>query len=130
MSTRSASLTERQAWKALAAHYEKVRELHLRQLFADDSTRSERLTVEAMGLSLDYSKNRITDETLQLLLQLAEESGLRAGIDSMFQGDKINITEDCAVLHVALRAPRGTSIVVDGKSKENLLSPMIAQRTP
>jgi glucose-6-phosphate isomerase len=130
MSTRSASLTERQAWKAFAAHYEKVRELHLRTLFAEDPTRGERMTVEAVGLYLDYSKNRITDETLQLLLQLAEESGLRARIDAMFQGDKINITEDRAVLHVALRAPRGTSIVVDGENKENLLSPMIAQRTP
>ena len=108
--------TARPAWKALAAHHQQVRGLHLRQLFADDPTRGERLTVEAVGLSLDYSKNRITDETLQLLLQLAEESGLRARIDAMFRGDKINITEDRAVLHVALRAPRGTSIVVDGEN--------------
>ena len=116
MTAHSAPLTERRAWKALAAHYEKVRELHLRQLFADDPRRGERLTAEAVGLYLDYSKNRITDETLGLLLQLAEESGLRARIDAMFRGDKINITEDRAVLHVALRAPRGTSIVVDGEN--------------
>ena len=90
--------------------------MHLRQLFADDPTRGERLTAEAVGLYLDYSKNRITDETLKLLLQLAEESGLRARIDAMFRGDKINITENRAVLHVALRAPRGTSIVVDGEN--------------
>ena len=109
-------LTARPAWKALAAHYRQVRELHLRQLFADDPTRGERMTVEAVGLVLDYSKNRITDETLQLLLQLAQESDLRAHIDAMFRGDKINITEDRAVLHVALRAPRGTSIVVDGEN--------------
>ena len=108
--------TARPAWKALTAHHQQVRGLHLRQLFADDPTRGERLTVEAVGLSLDYSKNRITDETLQLLLQLAEESDLRARIDAMFRGDKINLTEDRAVLHVALRAPRGTSIVVDGEN--------------
>jgi glucose-6-phosphate isomerase len=116
MTAGSAPLTERRVWKALAAHYEKVRELHLRQLFADDPTRGERLTAEAVGLYLDYSKHRITDETLGLLLQLAEESGLRARIDAMFRGDKINITEDRAVLHVALRTPRGTSIVIDGEN--------------
>ncbi len=108
------SLTARPAWKALEAHYRKVRDLHLRQLFADDPGRGERLTAEAVGLFLDYSKNRITDETLKLLLQLAEESGLRARIDAMFRGEKINITENRAVLHVALRAPRGASILVDG----------------
>ena len=108
--------TARPAWKALAAHHQQVRELHLRKLFAEDPTRGERMTVEAVGLYLDYSKNRITDETLRLLLQLAEESGLRARIDAMFRGDKINLTEDRAVLHVALRAPRGTSIVVDGEN--------------
>jgi glucose-6-phosphate isomerase len=108
--------TAHPAWKALAAHYQQVRNLHLRTLFAEDPTRGERMTVDAVGLSLDYSKNRITDETLQLLLQLAQESGLRARIDAMFRGDKINITEDRAVLHVALRAPRGTSIVVDGEN--------------
>ena len=108
--------TARPAWQALTDHHQQVRGLHLRQLFADDPTRGERMTVEAAGLYLDYSKNRITDETLQLLLQLAEESDLRARIDAMFRGDKINITEDRAVLHVALRAPRGTSIVVDGEN--------------
>ncbi len=107
-------LTARPAWKNLEAHAKKTGKLHLRQLFADDSERGTRLTVEAAGLYLDYSKNRITDETIQLLLQLAEECGLRSRIDAMFLGDKINTTENRAVLHVALRAPRGTSIVVDG----------------
>ena len=110
-----ASLTERKAWKALTAHYEKVRDVHLRKLFADDPRRGERMTAEAVGLYLDYSKNRVTDETLKLLVQLAEESGLRGRIDAMFGGEKINITEDRAVLHVALRAPKGASIVVDGE---------------
>jgi len=109
------AVTARPAWKALEAHYEKVQALHLRELFANDPKRGERLTVEAAGLYLDYSKNRITDETLGLLLRLAEQSGLRARIDAMFRGDKINVTENRAVLHVALRAPRGTSILVDGK---------------
>src|SRR5262245_47864369 len=98
---------ERPAWRALSAHHEKVRELHLRRLFADDPGRGERMTAEAVGVFLDYSKNRITDETLTLFLQLAEESGLRARIDAMFRGDKINVSEKRAVLHVALRAPRG-----------------------
>ena len=92
------------------------RNLQLRKLFADDPTRGERLTTEAAGVYLDYSKNRVTDETIELLLQLAAESGLRERIDAMFRGDKINITENRAVLHVALRAPRGASIVVDGKN--------------
>jgi len=109
-------LTTRPAWKALEAHYEKARQLHLRTLFAEDPTRGERMTAEAVGIYLDYSKHRITDETLKLLLQLAEESGLRARIDAMFRGEKINITEDRAVLHVALRAPKGASIVVDGEN--------------
>jgi glucose-6-phosphate isomerase len=108
--------TERPAWKALEAHSEVVRKLHLRKLFADDPGRGERFTAQAVGLHLDYSKNRITDETLKLLLKLAEESGLRARIDAMFEGEKINITENRAVLHVALRAPKGASIVVDGKN--------------
>src|SRR3989442_1645495 len=108
-------LTACPAWKALETHYEKIRELHLRTLFAADATRGERLTAEAAGIYLDYSKNRITDDTLVLLFRLAEESGLRGRIDAMFRGDKINLTENRAVLHVALRAPRGTSIVVDGK---------------
>jgi glucose-6-phosphate isomerase len=110
------SLTERQAWKSLAAHCQKVRELHLRKLFTDDPKRGERMTVEAVGLYLDYSKNRITDETLKLLLQLAEEAQLRERIDAMFRGEKINVTENRAVLHVALRAPKGASIVVDGEN--------------
>jgi len=103
------------AWKALKEHYAKIRKVHLRKLFSQDKERGDRLNVEALGLYLDYSKNRITDQTLQLLLQLAEESGLRGKIDAMFRGDKINVTENRAVLHVALRAPKGTSIVVDGE---------------
>jgi len=116
MTTGSQSLPARPAWKGLEAHYGKVRDLHLRKLFADDPTRGERMTAEAVGIYLDYSKNRITDESLKLLLQLAEESGLRARIDAMFRGEKINITENRAVLHVALRAPRGATIVVDGEN--------------
>ncbi len=108
-------LTARHSWKALQSHQEKIREVHLRTLFGDDAARGERLTAEAAGIYLDYSKNRITDETLVLLCRLAEESGLRECIDGMFRGDKINLTENRSVLHVALRAPRGTSIVVDGK---------------
>ena len=98
-------LPERAAWKGLEAVYQKVRNLPLRQLFADDPARGERMTAQAVGVYLDYSKNRITHDSLQLLLQLAEESGLRARIDAMFRGEKINVTEDRAVLHVALRAP-------------------------
>jgi glucose-6-phosphate isomerase len=109
-----ALFTDRQARKALAAHYDSVARLHLRRLFADDPKRGERMAAEAAGLYLDYSKHRITDETLKLLLQLADESGLRERIDAMFGGEKINVTESRAVLHVALRAPRGASIVVDG----------------
>jgi glucose-6-phosphate isomerase len=107
---------KRPAWKALEGHYKKVRKPHLRKLFADDPSRGERLTVEAAGIYLDYSKNRITDETLKLLRQLAEECGLKERIDAMFRGEKINITEKRAVLHVALRAPKGASIVVDGEN--------------
>jgi glucose-6-phosphate isomerase len=107
---------ERQAWKALEEHHSKVKDLHLRKLFADDPQRGQRLAVEAVGIYLDYSKNRITDETIDLLIQLAEESALRPRIDAMFRGDKINITERRAVLHVALRAPAGTSILVDGEN--------------
>jgi glucose-6-phosphate isomerase len=110
------ALTARSAWKALEAHHRKVRDLHLRELFANDPKRGPRLTVEAVGITLDYSKNRVTDETLKLLVQLAEESGLRAQIDAMFRGERINTTEDRAVLHVALRAPRGASILVDGQN--------------
>jgi len=107
-------LTQRMAWQALEAHYPKVQKLHLRQFFGDDPTRGERMTTEAIGIYFDYSKHRITDETLTLLLQLAAESGLRSRIDAMFRGDKINVTEKRAVLHVALRAPKGQAIVVDG----------------
>jgi len=109
-------LTKRKAWKALQAHYEKVRGLHLRSLFADDPKRGERMTAEAAGLFLDYSKNRVTDETLKLLIELAVESGLRVRIDAMFRGEKINTTEKRAVLHVALRAPKNASILVDGEN--------------
>jgi glucose-6-phosphate isomerase len=109
-------LTKRKAWKALQAHYDQLRGLHLRKLFADDPKRGEQMTAEAVGILLDYSKNRITDETIKLLVQLAEESGLRSQIDAMFRGEKINFTEQRAVLHVALRAPKGTSIVVDGEN--------------
>jgi glucose-6-phosphate isomerase len=104
------------AWKALAAHYKTISKLHLRQLFADDPNRGQGMAAEAVGLYLDYSKNRVTGETLNLLLQLAEESGLRERIDAMFSGEKINITEKRAVLHVALRAPKDASILVDGKN--------------
>ena len=115
MTTTIQPLTKRKAWKALAAHFEEVGELHLRELFAQDPKRGERLTLEAAGLHLDYSKNRITDETLKLLFQLANESGLKERINAMFQGDTINITEKRAVLHVALRAPAEASIFVDGE---------------
>jgi glucose-6-phosphate isomerase len=116
MTSTNRSLRNYPAWKALEAHHPKVRALHLRELFAEDPKRGERLALEASGLYLDYSKNRVTDETLNLLLQLAEEAGLRARIDAMFSGEKINITENRAVLHIALRAPKGASIVVDGEN--------------
>jgi glucose-6-phosphate isomerase len=109
-------LTRRAAWKALQSHYKAIRDTHLRTLFAEDPGRGERLTVEGVGLFLDYSKNRITDETIKLLLQLAEESGLKRRIEAMFNGEKINITENRAVLHVALRAPKDQIILVDGKN--------------
>ena len=110
------SATKGQAWKNLATHFRKVRDLHLRQLFAEDPKRGKRMTAEAVGVFFDYSKNRITDETLRLLIQLAKESRLRKRIDAMFRGDKINVTEDRAVLHTALRAPREGSILLDGKN--------------
>jgi len=116
MTSTNPTLRSLPAWKALETHYSSVRELHLRQLFAEDPKRGERLALEAVGLYLDYSKNRVTDETLKLLWQLAEECGLRSRIEAMFGGEKINITENRAVLHVALRAPGGTSIVVDGEN--------------
>ncbi len=114
MTMNQPSLTERPAWQALATHFEQIEPLHLRQLFADDSQRAERLSVEAEGIYFDYSKHRITTETIDLLLQLAEECGLRERIDALFRGEKINITENRAVLHVALRAPREQAIDVDG----------------
>jgi glucose-6-phosphate isomerase len=110
----STPLRSRPAWAALAEHHEKIKDLHLRDLFASDAGRGERLTAEAAGLFLDYSKNRITDETLALLFELANQSGLADRIDAMFRGDKINTTENRSVLHVALRMPKGTSLVVDG----------------
>src|SRR5487761_2237276 len=116
MTAATAPVSASAAWKALAQHQREIRDLHLRELFADDPARAERMTVEATGLTLDYSKNRITDHTIKLLLALAEHSGLRGRIDAMFRGDRINVTENRAALHVALRAPRGTSIVVDGEN--------------
>src|SRR6266705_612340 len=106
---------KRQAWKTLESHYKGIEPVHLRQLFAEDPERAERMSVEGAGLYLDYSKNRVTDETVQLLLRLAEESSLKQRIEAMFRGEKINISEKRAVLHVALRAPKTTSIVVDGE---------------
>lgn len=114
MSTTHQPLTSRPSWRALQAHFEKIRAFHLRELFADDAMRGTAMTAEAAGLYLDYSKNRITAETIALLLQLADESGLRARVDAMFAGTKINATENRAVLHVALRAPASASIEVDG----------------
>jgi len=108
--------TQRPAWKSLQDHYHKIKDLHLRSLFAEDPHRAERLSIEELGFYLDYSKNRITDETLKLLLNLAETSGLRERIEAMFRGEKINITEQRAVLHVALRAPKDASILVDGEN--------------
>ena len=108
-------LRERSAWRALEAHHVDIRDVHLRDLFATDPGRGERLTLGAAGLFLDHSKNRVTDETLQLLVELAEESGLRERIDAMFRGDRINVTEDRPALHVALRAPRDARIMVDGE---------------
>lgn len=121
MATRMSTLNKpvqprRSAWKALQIHYQKVRGLHLRELFAQDPLRGERMTAEGVGLYLDYSKNRITYQTLKLLIELTEESGLQARIDAMFRGEKVNITEKRPALHVALRAPKGTSIYVDGKN--------------
>src|SRR5216683_571140 len=114
--TKLIPLSERPGWKALEAHSQQIQGKQLKQMFAEDPSRGERFTVETGGIFLDYSKNRITDETLKLLIQLAEDSGLRARIDAMFRGEKINITENRAVLHVALRAPKSESIVVDGEN--------------
>src|SRR5665213_1040589 len=115
MGKQTPMLTDRPAWKALQAHYKKIRRTPLKKMFADDAERAERFKLEALGIHLDYSKNRITEETQQLLLKLAEECGLRGRIDAMFRGDKINITENRSVLHVALRMPKGSSLIVDGQ---------------
>jgi glucose-6-phosphate isomerase len=118
MSTTAATTTTplraRPAWSALEKHYEEIGDLHLRDIFAEDPSRGERLTAEGAGLYLDYSKNRVTDETIGLLIQLAEESGLAERTEAMFRGDRINVTENRSVLHVALRMPKGSSLVVDG----------------
>src|SRR6266566_59206 len=119
MSIYPTPLTQRPTWRALEEHYQKIQNLHLRTLFAQDSQRGERFALEAVGIYLDYSKNRMTEETIQLLLELAVSSGLRERIDAMFKGEKINVTEKRAVLHVALRAPRDQAIIVDG---ENVVS--------
>jgi len=113
---RRTTLPRRQTWKALQTHYKSMQAMHLRTLFTEDPQRGGRMTMEAVGVLLDYSKNRITDETIRLLVELAEESGLREGIEAMFRGEKINVTENRAVLHVALRAPREASITVDGEN--------------
>src|SRR5690242_20227266 len=116
MSISTTQLTHRTVWKALEDHYQAIRHIHLRTLFKEDPQRGQRLTLEAVGIYLDYSKNRITDDTLRLLLQLAETSGLREHIDAMFRGEKINVTENRAVLHVALRTPKDKAIFVDGQN--------------
>ncbi|HEX4000695.1 MAG TPA: glucose-6-phosphate isomerase [Pirellulales bacterium] len=116
VATQGAKLASLPAWKSLQSHFKKIEPLHLRDLFAQDPQRGRRLAIEALGIYFDYSKNRITDETIKLLAQLAEEAGLRERIAAMFRGEKINVTEGRAVLHVALRAPRGASIMVDGEN--------------
>src|SRR5215212_3877290 len=115
MTNMPTQLTQRPAWQALATHYQQIKDVHLRTLFEADPQRGQRLAFEAEGLYFDYSKNRVTDETMRLLIALAEECGLRDKTAAMFSGEKINVTENRAVLHVALRAPRGQSIVVDGQ---------------
>ena len=112
----SKPLKETPAWNALQAHYKELKDIHLRKLFADDPERGDRFTAEGAGLYLDFSKNRITDETVRLLVQLARERGVAERRDAMFRGEKINVTEKRAVLHTALRAPKGSSIVVDGEN--------------
>jgi glucose-6-phosphate isomerase len=122
-------LTKLKSWIALEAHARKIRDLHLKTLFSDDPQRGERMTAEAAGLFLDYSKNRVTDETIRLLIELAVESGLQQRIEAMFRGDKINITEKRAVLHVALRAPRDQSILVDGENVVPLVHDVLDKMT-
>ena len=114
MGSETGLVTQTPAWRQLAAHHEQISGVHLRTLFAEDPDRGERLSVEALGLLFDYSKHRMTDETLRLLVELAEQSDLRGRVDAMFGGERINVTEDRSVLHVALRAPRDASFVVDG----------------
>src|SRR6476660_651578 len=126
---RRTTLSRRPAWKALQTHYKSMQAAHLRTLFAEDPQRGDRMTIEAIGLFLDYSKNRLTDETIRLLVQLAEESGLRESIDAMFRGEKINVTENRAVLHVALRAPREASIMVDGENVVPKVHAVLGQMT-
>jgi glucose-6-phosphate isomerase len=116
MTSKNQPLTQRPAWAALQAHHREIAGVHLRELFAADPMRGERLVLEAVGIYLNYSKNRINDETVRLLIQLAAQSGVRARIDAMFRGEKINVTEQRAVLHVALRAPKAKSIDVDGEN--------------
>ncbi len=123
MTTRLQSLEEAAAWKNLQAHVSTVRKLHLRRLFAEDPKRGERLTLEAVGLYLDYSKNRVTDETLGLLVSLAEETGLRGRIDAMFAGEKINVTENRAVLHVALRPLKTPPFWLMGRTSRPTCTP-------
>src|SRR6185312_14115026 len=110
------ALRELPAWAALEAHAREIEHLHLREMFAKDPKRGERLAIEAAGVYFDYSKNRVTDETLRLLVRLAHEAGLKERIAAMFRGEKINVSEGRAVLHVALRAPRGTTILHDGRN--------------
>src|SRR5579859_3558904 len=114
MDNQSTPLRSRPSWRALEQHHAEVRDVHLRELFDDDPDRGERLTAHGAGLYLDYSKNRVTDETISLLLALAEESGLRQRTEAMFNGERINVSENRSVLHVALRMPRGDSLIVDG----------------
>src|SRR5688572_10621787 len=127
MSAPATRLTDRPAWKALSAHYNEIKGRHLRQLFAEDPQRGERLTAEAAGIFLDYSKHRVTDETLRLLVRLAEECGVRDRTAAMFRGEKINVTENRAVLHVALRAPRDATIMVDGENVVPLVHAVLDQ---
>ncbi len=129
MSSSPTSLTSRPAWKALQAHFNSIHSRHLRTLFAEDPKRGEHMSLEAVGLYLDYSKHRADPETIRLLLALADDIGLRSRIDAMFRGDKINLTEDRAVLHVALRAPRGASIIVDGKNVVPQVSEVLNRMT-
>jgi glucose-6-phosphate isomerase len=123
------SLTESRAWKALLDHKKNIDRKHLRQLFADDPGRGERMTTEDIGIFLDYSKNRITDQTLKLLIKLANQAELKNRIEAMFSGEKINVTEDRAVLHVALRAPKGSKIMVDGKNVIPLVHEVLDRMT-